>query len=231
MSSVATSSASSAIHILETGIVYRNPKPHLRTVHAMHPTLALLATGEIVAAYDLGQAAQSLDYATYCSRSVDGGKTWTNPQRLIEPDSSQGLRTTIVRIRQVASGEIVGLGCHVHRPDPDEGYINPANFGHTPTDLFLIRSTDGGHTWTRPEIFEPPIVGPAFEICHPIVELADGRWLAPMATWKGWDGDAPNGMKSIALVSHDQGRTWPEYINELDDWANGYMHVEQTFVK
>lgn len=126
---------------------------------------------------------------------------------------------------------LVGLGCRMYRDDPELGYINPETFGHSPTDLFLIRSIDGGRSWSEPQFIDPPLVGPAWETCHPIVELANGCWLAPMGTWKGWDGDAPNGMKSISLVSYDKGLTWPEQINELDDWANGYMYIEQALVQ
>ena len=39
------------IELVETGLVYRNPKPLLRSVHAWHPTLALLDNGDILAAF------------------------------------------------------------------------------------------------------------------------------------------------------------------------------------
>jgi|GEM_PF-1209276 len=43
----------------------------------------------------------------------------------------------------------------------------------------------------------------------------DGRWLIPTQTWPGWDGDCPDGIRMIALVSHDQGHTWPEYLDVM----------------
>lgn len=234
MSSVAVPNVRNAsIDVRETGLIYRNPKPHLRAVHAMHPTLARADDdGTLVASFDLGQAPQSMDYAGYFSRSTDGGKTWDKPQRLVPPAApGQRPRNSFARICRVSDGSLVGLGCHIYRDDPEQGYINPSNFGHGPMDIFLIRSTDGGRSWTSPQNIKPPLVGPTFEICHPVVELSDGRWLAPVATWKDWNGNAPSGMKAISLVSHDKGKTWPEYIDELDDWANGYMHIEQALVQ
>ena len=74
-------------------------------------------------------------------------------------------------------------------------------------------------------------MGPAFEVCHSIVELRDGRWVWPTSTWMGWDGDAPNGMNAILLVSEDQGRTWPSYITEFDRWAEHILHWEQHFLE
>ena len=78
---------------------------------------------------------------------------------------------------------------------------------------------------------DPPLVGPAFEVCHHVVDLGDGRWLAPTATWKGWDGEAPNGMQAIALVSRDQGSTWPEYIVVMDAYDRGVISWEQSLVQ
>jgi hypothetical protein len=82
-----------------------------------------------------------------------------------------------------------------------------------------------------PRTLEPPLVGPAFETCHSVIELADGRWLYPTATWKGWHGDAPNGMKAIALVSLDRGQTWPDYLNIFDRYAEWIIHWEVSVVE
>jgi len=67
------------IEVLETGLVYRNPKPLLKSVHAWHPTLALMDNGDLLAAYDLAEAIGALEYRTYLSRSTDGAKTWSEP--------------------------------------------------------------------------------------------------------------------------------------------------------
>ncbi|MCY2968208.1 MAG: sialidase family protein, partial [Planctomycetota bacterium] len=90
----------------------------------------------------------------------------------------------------------------------------------------LIHSQTSGWTWSAPRRIDPPIAGPSFEICHRIVELTDGRWLAPTSTWKGWDGSAPNGMQAIALVSHDRGVTWPDYIPISNEYQRGIITWE-----
>ncbi len=181
------------IKTLETGIVYRNPKPHLAAVHAWHPSLVQLPNGELLATFDLAQAVESLDYHTCLSRSADGGRTWSPPQRLFH-DKVARRSTHTVRVGAVNGGTLVGFGARFYRDDPDEGIVNRANLGYVPMDLFLLRSSDAGRTWAGPQAIVPPLVGPAFEMCHRIVELADGRWLAPTSTWKGWNGEAPHGM-------------------------------------
>jgi hypothetical protein len=215
---------------LETGLVYRNPKPYLRAIHTWHPSLVSLDNGELVATFDLGQGAESLDYRTYLARSKDLGHTWSEPVRLFE-DPVQRCSTHTVRIGRVADGTLVGFGGRLYRDDPEQGLVNRDNLGYVPMDLILLKSRDGGHTWDGPHKIEPPLVGPSFEICHPIRQLRDGRWLAPTSTWKGWNGETPNGMNAIALVSYDRGRTWPEYLRVMGAYDQGVIHWEQSLVQ
>src|SRR5581483_1399242 len=84
-----------------------------------------------------------------------------------------------------------------------------------------------GHTWDGPTTLHPPLAGPSFEICHRVIELADGRWLAPTSTWRGWDGSAPHGMQASALVSHDRGATWPEWITVVNQYDDRVISWEQ----
>src|SRR5262245_32302339 len=214
------------IECVDGGVVYRNPKPHLRAVHAWHPSLVPLDGGGLLAGFDLGEGVESLDYRTYTSRSRDGGKTWEVPRRLFE-DPVPRRSTHSVRLGRVKDGTLVGFGGRFYRDDPEEGLTNRANLGYVPMDLILLQSRDGGATWDGPATIDLPLVGPSFEICHRVVELADGRWLAPTSTWKGWDGAAPNGMKAVALVSHDRGRTWPEWVTVIDEYDRGVVSWEQ----
>jgi hypothetical protein len=211
---------------LDGGLVYRNPKPYLRAVHAWHPSVVRCDDGSWLASFDLGQAVESLDYGTWTSRSLDEGRTWEAPRPLFR-DVAARPATHSVRLGRVRDGTLVGLGGRYHRDNPEEGLVNRANLGYVPMDLILLRSRDGGQTWDGPRTIVPPLVGPSFEICHRVVELADGRWLAPTATWKGWHGDAPNGMKAVALVSHDRGETWPEWLTVSDDYDRGVISWEQ----
>jgi sialidase-1 len=212
------------IELIDTGLVYRNPRPHLKSVHAWHPSLALLDDGTLLAGFDLGEAIESLDYRTYTAHSRDGGKTWDAPRPLFtDPVSRRS--THSVRLGRVGA-QLVGFGGRFYRDDPEEGLTNRANLGYVSMDLILLRSRDGV-TWDGPTTIQAPLVGPGFEVCHRVIELSDGRWLAPTATWKGWNGEAPNGMQAIALVSHDQGRTWPEWITIVNQYDRGVVSWEQ----
>jgi sialidase-1 len=219
------------ITLAATGLVYRNPKPHLRSIHAWHPSAVRLEDGTLMCAFDLGEAVESLDYRTHTSRSTDGAATWTSPVPLFH-DVTQRPATHSVRICRTRDGTLVGLGGRFYRDThPDEGLLNRENLGHVPMDLLLLKSSDAGVSWEGPHIIHPPLIGPAFEICHTILELPKGRWLAPISTYRGWNGEAPNGMKAIALVSHDQGKSWPEYLDVMDGTREQVIHFEQSITR
>jgi sialidase-1 len=218
------------IQCAATGLVFSNPKPYLKAVHAWHPSIVRLSDSELLCAFDLGQAAESLDYRTYTASSLDGGLTWQPPVRLFH-DPAARPSTHTVRISRLRDGTLVGLGARFYRDDPERGLTNRATLGFVPLDLILLRSNDAGKTWTGPEVLEPPLVGPAFEVCHAVVELADGRWLVPTQTWPNWEGRSPHGMKAIALVSPDKGQTWPEYVPTFNGDDRGVIHFEQSMVQ
>jgi hypothetical protein len=215
--------------MIETGLIYRNPKPHLYSRQAAFPALVLLPSGELLASFAIGSGFEAADQHTELSRSGDGGRTWQLDgavfnERVDHPTSAN------VRINRMPDGELIAFGVRSDRSRADEGLTNPETQGFVETELILLRSRDDGHTWQGPAIVEPPLVGPSFELCSPVVPLRDGRWLWPTSTWKGWDGDCPNGMKAIALVSHDQGQSWPEYVDVMDGRAEELIFWEQKIV-
>lgn len=214
----------------DEGVVYRNPRPDLRARHTWHPTVVRFDDGELVVAFDIAQADAAFDYRTYSSRSLDGGATWSEPQRVF-PDPPGRPTTHSVRISRTGDDELVAWGSVAYRDDPERGLVNPETLGYAEMDLVLLRSADRGRTWLGPERIEPPLVGPSFETCHAIVVTRDGRWLGPTSTWPGWDGDDPNGMNAILLVSSDRGRTWPSHIVEFDRWSERVAHWEQSFLE
>jgi hypothetical protein len=218
------------IAVRETGLVYRNPRPELRSRHTWHPTVVRFDDGELLVTFDIAEADVALDYRTHHTHSTDGGASWSAPQRVL-PDPPGRPTTHSVRSSGLRDGTVVAMGALMYRDDSEASVVNVPTLGYTEMELILTRSTDRGRTWSPAERIEPPLVGPAFEVCHSVTELRDGRWVWPTSTWMGWDGDAPNGMNGILLVSEDRGRTWPEYITEFDRWAENILHWEQHFLE
>ncbi len=66
----------SAIEILDTGLIYRNPKPHVHAIQALFPSVVRLNDGEMLAAVALAEAFDAVNMHTYLCRSQDGGESW-----------------------------------------------------------------------------------------------------------------------------------------------------------
>jgi len=218
------------IEIISTGLIYRNPLPHVYSRQAIHPSVLQLPCGDLLAGMSIGEAFESPDSKAYLARSCDNGETWELEQKLYEGSeeypSSEG-----VRISLVDKGEVAAYLLSANRTRKDAGLTNPDNLGFVETEFLLTRSADGGHTWERPANFDPPLIGPAFEICCPIKVLRDGRWILPTQTWMGWDGYCPNGFKMVAFVSEDRGKTWPGYMDVMSDDKNEIIYWESKIVE
>ena len=192
------------IAVRETGLVYRNPRPELRSKHTWHPTIVRFDDGEMLVTFDIAEADVALDYRTYATHSTDAGASWTDPERVV-PDPPGRPTTQSVRTNLMSDGSVVAMGGLMYRDDPEESVVNVPSLGYTEMELILTRSQRPRPHLEPDRAIDPPLVGPAFEVCHSITELRDGRWVWPCSTWMGWDGDAPNGMNAILLVSEDQG--------------------------
>ena len=74
------------INIVDTGHVYRNPKPHLWARGASFPPLGQLDDGELLAAMDIGSAFESLDIPFVGPKMADAAgrnrKKYSNPTSL-----------------------------------------------------------------------------------------------------------------------------------------------------
>lgn len=219
----------SHIECLKTGILYRNPVPHLKSEHAYFPSVVRLQSGELLASMALGEAFESSDQRVYLSRSSDEGETWGGIAPLAT--GTPGSTSEGCRIGAADGEEVAAFLVRYDRSRRGSGLANEENLGFVETSLALMRSRDGGRTWDEARFFEPPLVGPSFELCSPIVILGDGRWIIPTSTWRGWDGSCPNGMKAITLVSHDGGRSWPEYLDVMANVEEGIIYWESKILE
>src|SRR5258708_9778884 len=172
-------SSSMCIEVVGTGLIYRNQVPHIRSVQAYFPSVATLHDGEMVATMALAEAFEAANLHTFVARSGDGGENWTL-EGCIYSSNSDRLTTDCCRITALPDGELIAFMVrHDRTGHPDEGFTNPDTLGFVPTELLTLRSRDGGRSWSQPEPLLPPLVGPSFELCCPVVPLRDARWLLP----------------------------------------------------
>ncbi|HAH45627.1 MAG TPA: hypothetical protein DCM07_12375, partial [Planctomycetaceae bacterium] len=131
---------------LETGILFKNAKPHVKSVHAYFPSVAALPDGSLLAMYMLGEAFEAVDLKLHLSRSFDQGLTWEY-QGPINTSVTGRQTSTFGRLTATESGELIANLVRFDRTDfPDEGLCNPQTLGMVPSELLLIRSLDLGRT-------------------------------------------------------------------------------------
>lgn len=219
----------SDIQILGTGLVYRNPKPHVHSIQALFPSVVYAGNGEMLATVALAEAFEAVNMHTHVCRSHDFGETWQLESELYEANP---LTSDAARIAVLHDGTIVALVCEHDRGDhPEEGLTNPENLGFVPTRFLLLYSTDNGRSWSEPHAIDPPEVGPSFELCSPIVPLRNGRWLLPTSTWRSWEGLQPQGKKMLVFMSHDQGDSWPEAADVMSDPDDDIFYWESKVIE
>jgi BNR repeat-like domain len=216
-----------SIEIKGSGCVYENSSPFLGSIVAYHPSLSWLGGSELLATFDIGEAVEAFDYHTVAARSRDQGETWELEGPIVKEPPL--LTTHTVRTSRLRNGSMVGFGGFFRRKQ-GAGVVNRQTLGLVPVDLFIVRSTDGGHTWTKPRTLTPPLKGPSWEICHAIVETESGRWLAPTSTWRGWDESDYPGDQAVVLMSGDQGASWSSYGVTFDGRKNRLSYLEQSVV-
>ncbi len=213
-----------SISSVHSGLIYRNPKPHLESRHAYFPSLAVLRDGTLFAAFDLGSAFEAVDVRSHYALSHDGGMTWTAPIAVPLPSFPEPFSGTC-RFRCSPDGALVGVGALWDRTRLGEGLANPETGGFVETHPFLIRSEGGSMEWSKPAWLKAPLPGP-FEICAPVCFAPNGDWLWPASTWKDWAGHASHGMHAIVLRSSDQGRSWPAWNAVMDGRREDIIHWE-----
>ncbi len=223
--------ASDVLTDVTTGILFRNPSPHVRSIHAYFPSVARHRGRELLATLVLAEAFEAVNGRVHWARSADGGRSWESRGAFGAGPATE-LTSESGRITVVSDNHLVVLLQQSdRRQHPNEGLTNPATLGFVPTSFSIVESFDAGKTWGRPRRVEPPLEGPNFEICSSIKVLRDGRWLLPTSTWSGWNGELPNGNRMVAFVSEDAGRTWPTYLDIMSSPQNTQCFWESKIVE
>jgi hypothetical protein len=158
------------------------------TRNTYFPTAELLKNGQIVVVYYDSPDHVSRSGRISMVRSRDQGRTWSAPTVVIDGPNDE----RDPNIVETARGTWL-----VSYFDSDTMKA-PSSQG-----VFVIRSTDEGHTWSAPARVGTTLRGPATSA--KIVQMDNGDLLMPVY------GATPAGTDAVAVVirSADDGLTWP----------------------
>jgi hypothetical protein len=219
------------IKILSEGVLFRNPYPDLRALHAYFPFIVELSEHEFLCTYRRGSAFASVDGLIGLLRSTDGGRTWV--EEGVVWDGSKDERRYCYRtgpVTKLADGTLIIASCRFDRSDPDKPLYNPATEGYLPVDAALFRSRDGGRHWSAPQSVSLP-GGEVGNPIGPIIELSDGCLMLTFETWKAYDDPRPPHQRTVAIFSHDQGKTWGEVTPVADGSSEGLVYWDSSITK
>lgn len=218
------------INIVEEGILYRNPLPQLRPIHAIHPVTQQLSEKEIFCIYRRGTAIESREGWIGKLRSTDGGKIWQEEGLVY--DGSADDRPFCYRsglLTKLSKGSLLLYGHRYDRSDPEKPIVNLETDGILRPELVLFWSSDGGHTWSEPRAIPLPegLVGCS---TSPVIELPDHNLLLPFETWKLYDDPAPAKQKAMAFFSRDEGITWDDLTVVANGESEGIYYWDKRII-
>lgn len=135
--------------------------------------------GGYLSTWYAGSREGAADVAVMCA--VHDGERWGEPRVLFDPPGRPGGNTVVC-----SHGDELW-----HFVDVIEGA------GWDAAALYLIRSHDGGETWTEAEIFDDE---PGMMVRHRPLQLSGGRLVLPAYDEKSWEG--------VCYLTDDGGETW-----------------------
>jgi hypothetical protein len=207
--------------ILDSGVIYRNPDPGHRYIAALFPHPLELPGGEFICAYNRGSALYASDLDFFLARSSDGGRTWRDDGMIHQRSAAdRHFSYHDPFVSRMRDGALVIGAFRADRSDPNQPMFNERTGGLLKIEPILLRSVDGGRTWSTPE----PVALPDGIVATPasaIVELLDGRWFWPFDQWKEFDDERPYQPRTLGFFSDDQGKTWGDMLAYADGAAAG----------
>ena len=200
-----------SIEILDTGWIDRRD--------SAFPQAVQLPNGDILCSFNVG-GGPNVHGGTDWARSIDGGVTWTLEGTILPLTTSPDTTSALKLSRSVDSETVFAYGSRSYR-QPEE------KFGEGRNEPVLCRSTDGGHTWSAPQVVPMPADCP-LEISHGALPLASGRLLAPAATLPS---QARLGEQVLLAISDDSGQTWHQHTVAFQDPNGKHGYFEQKFTE
>ncbi len=192
---------------------------------AFMPFITLLADGSFIAAQHIGTGLGAPDNDIEILRSADG-RAWISDGQLHDRTN----REWAYRGPQISELPGGGLVMKAGRCQITGGNLfDPESEGLAHYEMLLLRSSDGGRTWSEPAVVDAGLSRDRYTAndTGTFLQIAPDRWIYPLETWKphGWKG--PPDQKAAALFSHDQGTTWGDFTVVADDTDNRRLWWDQ----
>lgn len=207
------------MQITDSGILSRAQAGTSRAALTF-PTVTSLADGTVLATYRTGSNKDSEDETVEFTRSVDGGRTWSEPWRPFENPTLDGVPGSlrVCYLTELAAGRLLAAAMWIDRGTyPGGPLFNEETEGCLPMAVLLADSRDGGQSWSPWRVVPMPAeVGPP-SLTAPVLKLADGSLALSIETNKEYNDASPWMQKVVFFHSRDGGQSWAAPVTAGED--------------
>jgi Neuraminidase (sialidase) len=170
------------------------------------PVLIRLKNGDLMAVLRGGAPHIGVNGRLDLVTSKDGGETWSTPHTIV--DSPEDDRNPA--LGQLKNGDIILAYAILHGYDSSGLKLSTNPSERRAEGVYLMRSKDGGKTWTKPErsedIYALQKDGGSLSPYGKIVQLPDGTVLLSVY----YQFSDARGNQDYVFRSRDGGKTWGE---------------------
>lgn len=193
------------MQIIDSGVLSRG-EPGTSRALLTFPTVIALEDGTLIATYRTGSTKDSEDETVEFVRSVDGGRTWSEPWKPFENPVLDGLYGSmrVCYLTELSPGRLLASSMWIDRTTYlGGGLFNEETEGCLPMAVLLAESEDSGASWSPWRLVPMPEgIGPP-SLTAPVLELADGSLALSIETNKEYN-DASQWMQKVVFIhNHD----------------------------
>jgi hypothetical protein len=215
------------MHIEAHGLVYDATAAAANRRVAFFSSLCSLASGSILAAFEVGSAKHAVDSTIGICRSRDGGATWQSLDHSFAtafagvPGSLGG-----AEIVAASPGRLQLWTTWFDRSQPERPLFDPVTEGILRTKLLSATSEDEGDSWSDwREVPTPGLTGCA--TTGPIIAWPDGTRGFAFESFKELDDPRPARHAAWLMTSRDAGRSWDAPLKVGDDPSGNVYYWDQ----
>jgi hypothetical protein len=180
---------------------------------AFFTSLLRLASGRVIAGFQVGPSKNSPAGTIGLASSEDGGSSWRplSAEFATRLDGVPG-SLSCAELVEVEPGRLLLFATWFDRSDPGRPLFDPATSGILHSRQLVAESADDGATWGGWRIVPTGDLR-GCSLTGPVLRWADGTIAVPFESYREFDDPDPRHHSAWVVVSRDGGRTFSDPVN------------------